>query len=148
MKDLPAWGAVYARVDRYLADLVSEVARMQPQLWSSVPRLRSDAFPFGATVSFGRGHRATADEDIVVSVSGHVDGDSLRMYCDVSRGDGYVLADGPTMIVPVREAKLDLVMMLERWLVELEVFLREEVAPARCASLLQGTGTEQGRVRL
>jgi hypothetical protein len=120
---------VSTRVDRCLADLAREVARRHPDVWSSFSRLRSDFFPFGANVGFGRGDRSTADEDVVVSVSGHVEGDSLRMYCDVSRGDGYVFADGPTVTVPVREAKTDLMTLLESWLVGLEAFLRDEATP-------------------
>jgi hypothetical protein len=129
---------VYTRIDRGLADLAREVARQHPELWSSFSRLRSDIFPFRANVSFGRGNPATADEDVVVSVSGHVDGDTLRMHSDVSRGDGYL--DGPTVIVPVSEAKENLVALLESWLTRLEVFLREEATPCPVSELELGGG--------
>ena len=123
VKDLPSWDAVWIRVRQCLADAVTEVAREHPAAWSSTYRARTEAFPFGATVSFGTGDRATADESVVVSVSGFLDGDVLRMSADISRGDGFVLTDGPHAEVSVSDAERNLPELLEPWLNEIEAFL-------------------------
>jgi hypothetical protein len=130
VRDLPAWDVVWARVSRCLAEVATKVARKHPAAWSAMGRTQSDAFPFGAAVSFGKAANPSTDvEDVVISVSGHVDGDALRMSADVARGDGYVLADGPTIEVPLREAEQGLERVLESWLSELEVFLLQAAAP-------------------
>jgi len=126
MKDLSTWDDVWVRVKLNLEDMAGAVTKTLPIVACQISRTKSDAFPFNATASFSR-TGAPADEDAVVTVSGHACGETLHMSADVARGGGFVLLDGPIVEVTVRSTNEDLGRDLEPWLADIQTFLQEAV---------------------
>lgn len=125
MKRLPAWEALWMRVSTRLTEVTKKVTAAHPAAWSTISRNGTDAFPFRAAASFGRTGEPGV-EDVVVSVDCRVQGGNLRASVDVARGDGLVLADGPTVEVAASEVTKDLLGTLEPWLANVEEFLIED----------------------
>ena len=118
------WHALSARVTAHLNDLASRVLAARPEAWASVHAWPSNEFVvLSVHASFGRGDRATALEDVVVSVGAHVKGDALHLSADIARGGGEVIADGPTLLLSVRDAERE--ALITSWCEGVEAFIAQ-----------------------
>lgn len=113
---------VWAEFQRRFADLARDVDAKTIGVASTAGRTTANAFPFGAYLSFGRQGDA-GREDVVVSIDGKNTRDGVIMLtCDIARGDGYVLKDGPVLTVALSE--LECSPDVPRWVASVSAFLR------------------------
>jgi hypothetical protein len=119
-----SWNVLSARLTARLNDLASRVLAARPDAWSAVHAWPSNEFVLlSVHASFGRGDRATALEDVVVSVQAHVKDDALRLSADIARGAGEVMAEGPTRVLSVRDAERE--ALIASWCEHVEAFLAQ-----------------------
>ena len=81
--------AAEADLGKVLTALHAEV----PDMWSDVRCAENDSFPFWVYASLNTAG-ATAAEDVVLSASFKWTEDGIHFSCDISSGEGLVLADG------------------------------------------------------
>lgn len=117
------WDDVWAALQCAIAGVAADVKDGTTHVASACGRTRAAAFPFGAYLSFGLEDDASR-EDVVVAIDCRSDENGLLLTCDVARGDGYVLADGPTLAVTQLSASSAEVAL---WLVDVAGFLRAQV---------------------
>lgn len=87
----PAWDAINDGFARVAADLQER----NSALWWNCGHADNEAFPFWAYASFNRDGMA-GEEDLVVSLSFKRADGQLAFTSDIARGDGEILADGPS----------------------------------------------------
>jgi hypothetical protein len=117
------WDDIWADLQCVFAGVAADVKEGTTHVASACGRTRAAAFPFGAYLSFGLQDDASR-EDIVVAIDCKYDGKGLLLTCDIARGDGYVLVDGPTLAIAQLSASSAAVA---RWLVDVAAFLRAQV---------------------
>lgn len=113
------WDDVWVKLQRIFASVEAEVLASTSGVATNSGRTTAVMFPFGAYLSFGSEGDATR-EDVVVSVDCKEEGSSVACTCDIARGDGYVLIDGPACTVGKKKPDVT----LSRWVVEVGSFLR------------------------
>ena len=89
-----------------------------------VTRLEAAFFPLGGTLAVSRD--ADRQEDVVVSIDGHASDGRLHLTSDITCGEGHVLADGPTLELPLADST-NLLSAVEPWLAEIEHFLEHQL---------------------
>ena len=117
---------VWQRLDAVFQRLATEVQAVQPHVSWTSGHHATESFPLTAFVSFSRNGRKE-DEDVVVSVSAHISGNTLAMSSDIARGDGYVLADGPEAAYPIDLAPEELAERGTVLAAAIETFLHEHI---------------------
>lgn len=118
------WDDVWNALQIVFAGLDADVKAGTTGVASASGRTSAAAFPFGAYLSFGRDHDANR-EDVVISIDCKDDVDTLACTCDIARGGGYVLKDGPTL--RVARSGLESAPHLARWVAQVSEFLRAQV---------------------
>jgi hypothetical protein len=91
-----AWDSINDSFTRVAIDL----RHRNPTLWWSCGHAENETFPFWAYASFNRSGTA-GEEDIVLSLSFKRAEGQLHFTCDIARGDGEIVADGPSSSVPL-----------------------------------------------
>lgn len=86
-----AWDAINDGFARVAADLRT----CNPALWWSCGHAENETFPFWAYASFNKAGVA-GEEDLVLSFSFKRADRRLEFTSDIARGDGEILADGPS----------------------------------------------------
>ncbi len=86
------WDHVWQLLSRGFEEVVETLRLGDAQLWHQAGRQANEVFPFWAYASLGR---APGEEEVVLSVSFKgVDG-GLLFTCDISLGNGRILAELP-----------------------------------------------------
>lgn len=127
------WEDVWDSVDTHFQVLAATLKTCNPQLWWSSLHSENRVFPFRAYATFSR-EGIPGDEDVVVSLTFKSNGARLAFSSDISRGDGSILADGPTRSLPlsthtgaVREWIIDSATCGLRFVDENTALLRKEL---------------------
>lgn len=114
------WDEVSRTLQLEFDRLVESVAAARPSTFSSSHWFSNDTCPLIGTLSFSRTSDPAGDEDVVVSIEVTRRDGQLHLSSDISRGTGFILADGPQRIGTG---------LLEEvpagWVPELLAFLRE-----------------------
>lgn len=109
-----------------LETIAKEIATKNSQLKWSIGRSDSQFFPFRAYASFNQ--KGTAgEEDIVISIDFKSNDSSLKMSCDIARGDGEILADGPCLNINLEKEQTEVEDMFKSAQISIEVFLKQSV---------------------
>jgi len=103
--------------------LVEQVTQVNAVAWSSSGRTSTDVFPFGAYLSFSRSGEPGV-EDLVISLDCKRVGEELVLSSDIAAGDGYVLADGPTVRIRLGDAIGDAPPEVSAWVDSVADFIR------------------------
>lgn len=120
------WDEVWSTVKLVFDELSSDVKAGARGIAEASGRTTAASFPFGAYLSFGIEGDATR-EDVVISVDCKRDDEALLFTCDIARGDGYVLRDGPTLLVSATD--VESAPDVDTWLAEVAAFLRTQSKP-------------------
>ena len=106
--------------------VAKELATKNSQLRWSMGRSDSKFFPFRAYASFSKKGIA-GEEDIVISIDFKSNDSSLKMSCDIARGDGEVLVDGPCLDINLAKKQKAIEDMFENAQISIQAFLRQSV---------------------
>jgi hypothetical protein len=114
------WDDVWSVLQQEFARLAADVTGHTADVVVQSGQGANEAFPFGCYLSF---RRATAeDEDVVLSLDCWNKNDTVECRCDVARGDGYVLVDGPTAIIT--QSELQSSSALWQWVGDVSQFVQ------------------------
>lgn len=95
-----AWEEVWDAINAYFRLLATTLRSCNPNLWWACVHSENAKFPFRAHATFSR-EGIPGDEDIVVSLTFKLADSKLLFFSDISRGNGSILAEGPTMGIPL-----------------------------------------------
>lgn len=132
------WDDVWSALQQEYVRLAAEITVHTAELIVRSDRSANAAFPFRSYLSFRRAN--AEDEDVVVSVDCWNNNDTVECKCDVARGTGYVLVDGPTAVIA--HSELQSSSALTEWVAQLSQFVRSQ-APLIIDELLLATKREQ-----
>ena len=122
------WDRIWEKLEKIFARFIPKITTNRPGLASISGRTRTPAFPFGAYLSFSRSSEP-GNEDIVVSIDCRLKNSRLICTSDISRENGFVLLDGPSVIVET--FNLEGIDGLDRWVDEMDTFLSSSVKVIR-----------------
>ena len=96
------WDKVFQKLTEGFEWLIRSVELANIRVQTRIGRTSTVWFPFGAYVSFNV-TKEPGHEDIVLSVDCNNSGAGLTLSCDISRGDGVILSEGPRRSVPAEQ---------------------------------------------
>ena len=91
---MSAWDELGQETHARFRDIVEQLKKQWPNLWSSVGSYSTEVFPLNAFVSLNTSG-PPFDEDVVLFATVHTKDSSVLFSSDISDGEGQVLADGP-----------------------------------------------------
>jgi hypothetical protein len=125
------WDECWRRLEGVFASVAQDLRGCNPALWLKSGWRSSQQSPFDAWAEFVRVKDPDRIEDIVVFVAVTSDEDGFRASVDIATGEGVVLADGPTRMLPPEPsaaavpAMLSYVADVQRFLADHHRVLRE-----------------------
>ena len=90
-----AWESAWDSVNNEFTRVAEIVRACNPNLWWECGHQENESFPFRAYAAFNR-HGSPGEEDVVISFDFKRSERGLMFTSDVCRGDGEILADGPS----------------------------------------------------
>lgn len=96
MNESALWQECWTRLDATFASTAERLRECNPEIWFQSGWRTTDRWPFDAWAEFSRVNNSTRTEDIVVFFRIKRADNSYIATVDISTGEGFVLADGPT----------------------------------------------------
>jgi hypothetical protein len=90
-----SWQAAWDSINDGFARVADGIRECNPALWWSCGHAENEMFPFWAYASFSKAGVA-GEEDLVLSLSFMRADGRLSFTSDIARGEGEILADGPS----------------------------------------------------
>src|SRR5512146_3130063 len=119
---MKTWDDVWNGLGEAFSRLVLELGRVNPRARATTGRTETAIFPFGAYLAFSRSGEPGV-EDVVVSVDCKREDGELKLSSDISRGDGYILAEGPEARVSAMNIDVSVPEEALEWLHEVIGFI-------------------------
>ena len=89
------WERLWDAINDAFVTLAESLQSVNPELWWTCAHAENAVFPFWAYASFSA-QGIPGEEDVVIAISFKSTENSLHFTCDISRGNGEILADGPS----------------------------------------------------
>lgn len=122
------WDPANAIAQELLRKFSNEVAEAMgtPRIHFQVGGSSNNYFPLRAYASFNWIPMPHGDEDLVVAIDVHGAVPAIRAKCDVSRGSGEVLSEGPSFESKLTESDLTTQEIVNEWLARLKPWLHSQ----------------------
>lgn len=110
---------LWMRLQEVMANFSVRLSNEDSELRCSIVRLRNEAFPLRGYLAFQK----HSNDEVAIFVDMQCDEFEASISSDVSLEDGFVIADGPSLSVPLVVSKVEFELEIECWIKNFGKFL-------------------------